>query len=249
MVLSKIGSKNFVVNLMADYIMNKIGIDNKTKIQVIDCENFFVVKGKTESKDVINLSEIISEFCQKYSDKLGDRKISHTIDLIEYDTKLDTGKKISFTFHNTENCLYHYKQIEEYGKGESSVDFDYVVKIISDEEFCYTSCFPYGYSLKQGRLLFYYLKKMFYSIPSNYIFTTLTIDIDLNKTDDDRLNIFDNFSQSNDEVLKSAFLDHLDFNLSKVETEIKKVDCSLELINPLEEYSFLNEDRFDIIII
>jgi hypothetical protein len=41
--------------------------------------------------------------------------------------------------------------------------------------------------------------------------------------------------------LKSAILDVFNFDLSLIESEIKKVDWYNEILNPLEDYSFLKE--------
>ena len=46
----------------------------------------------------------------------------------------------------------------------------------------------------------------------------------------------DNFE---DDKLKSYLSDTFDFNYSKIRDEIKKVDLSLEITNPLEDYEFL----------
>jgi hypothetical protein len=51
-----------------------------------------------------------------------------------------------------------------------------------------------------------------------------------------------------DRVLESAILDVFDFDLSWVLSEMKKVDWSVELTNPLEEYSFIKERNKELII-
>jgi hypothetical protein len=51
-----------------------------------------------------------------------------------------------------------------------------------------------------------------------------------------------------DEILKSAILDVFDFDMSWLSTEIKKVDWSIELTNPLEEYSFIKKRNKDFVI-
>lgn len=249
MILCKTNSKQFIINSLADFILLKIGKDSNTKIQVVDCENFLIVKGFTDSKEVLELSEVISEFSNKYSVSLGERKLNSVIDLIVYDFKIDEVSSVSHTFHNTENCSYHYKQIEEYKNSESSIDFNFIPIKISENNLSYVSEFPYGHSLNQGRLLYYYLKKMFYSIPDNYIVTTMTMEIDTNKNPENIINVYDNFYGNYDETLKSAFLDHIDFNLKKFKEEILQVDWSKELENPLEEHDVLKENNFQIIII
>ena len=50
-----------------------------------------------------------------------------------------------------------------------------------------------------------------------------------------------NSNQKEDETLKSAILDVFDFDMSWLETEMKKVDWSIELTNPLQDYDFLKK--------
>jgi hypothetical protein len=56
-----------------------------TSLQVVDCYNFFVVKGITSSNDVIDLSESVSNF-----EKDNSLSKINIIDLIFYGTKKDT---------------------------------------------------------------------------------------------------------------------------------------------------------------
>jgi hypothetical protein len=50
-----------------------------------------------------------------------------------------------------------------------------------------------------------------------------------------------NSNQKIDEVLTSAILDVFDFDMSTLNTEIKKVDWSIEITNPLQDYDFLKK--------
>jgi hypothetical protein len=51
-----------------------------------------------------------------------------------------------------------------------------------------------------------------------------------------------------DTVLTSAILDVFDFNMSWLEQDIKKVDWSIEITNPLQDYDFLKKRIKDFII-
>lgn len=237
MTLKKIGGKSFVVNLLSDFILSKIPQDESSIIKVVDCGNFFVIKGKTSSKDVLFLPNIISEFNEKFSIN---SKLTHTIDLIEYDVKLDIVSALEHTYHNnTPNCSYHYKDVEEFEN------------LIDEDEMIYVSSFPYGHSLSQGRLLYYYGKKVFYSIPPNYPITTLKFYITKEKNSEGEIDfkVYDEFFKSEDDVLRSAILDVFDFDMKSIESEIKKVDWSIELTDPLSEYDFLKEKVEGFIII
>jgi hypothetical protein len=72
----------------------------------------------------------------------------------------------------------------------------------------------------------------------------------LEKNEDDDFNIcvFNVDTLENDKVLESAILDVFDFDLSWITSEMKKVDWSIELTNPLEEYSFIKERNKELII-
>lgn len=237
MLLKQVGGRHFTVNLLADFILSKIPENNHTIIKVADCENFFVVKGKTTSKEILNLSELVSEFISKFDNILKNKKITHTIDLIEYDSKIEEVTKIKQTFHqSTNNCSYSKSDVESIEK---------------ENDLIYISSFPHGYSLSQGRLLYYYGKKIFYSIPSNYPVDSLTFTLSTEKTSDGEplFSIYDEFHKEEDNVLKSAILDVFNFDMSKVEKEIKKVEWFVELTNPLEDYEFLKENEKGLIII
>ena len=247
MVLKKVGGRNFIANLLADFIIEKLGEHNSSQIKVIDVENFFIIKGKTSSKEVLNLSDITAEFEKKYTELLNDYKICNTIDLIQYDSDLTDMKTLSFTFFNTENCSYSYKQIKSHIDSDSNFDIDSTNNKISDTEMVFVSELPHGFSLNQGRLLYYFMKKIFYSLPPSYPMVSLKMDINI--LEEDFIQVFDNFSQSNEEVIQSAILDCVDLNLEKMEKIIGKIDYEKELFTPLEEHSFLIEKNYEILII
>ena len=239
MTLKKIGGKKFLVNLLSDFILNKIPHQESSIIKIVDCENFYVIKGKTTSKEVLFIPDIISEFNEKYKEHVDTKKITHTIDLIEYDSKLKEVVEITQTFHNnTPNCSYNWKEIDRFDE------------LVEKDELVYMSEFPFGYSLSQGRDLYYYGKHIFYSIPSNYPHTSLTLTLSKEKNEEgeQKLIVFDEFFKSEDETLYSAILDVFDFDYNRLSKKMKKVDWSVELTNPLEEYSFLKERNKDFII-
>ena len=88
MILKSPTSKLSIVNLFADFILNQIPKDEESIIQVADCLNFYVIKGKTTYKEPLDIAKIKDEFITKFEELMGDLKLSHTIDLIEYDSKL-----------------------------------------------------------------------------------------------------------------------------------------------------------------
>jgi hypothetical protein len=110
--------------------------------------------------------------------------------------------------------------------------------------------FPHGYSLTQGRLIYLYGKHIFYNIPTNYFDSSLLMNISLEKNEENEniISIINLEKNSEDEKLKSAILDVFDFDMSWISNEMKKVDWSVELTNPLEDYSFIKKKNKDFII-
>ena len=247
MILKKTNSRVYTINLFSDYLLTKIPHTEESIFSVADCKNFIIIKGKTSHKEILDISSITKEFNEKYEPET---PISHTIDLIEYDCKLSKVKNLEFILHKSENCSYHKTQIEQFLLNESSFDFNCYPSEVSDDKLIVTSEFPHGYSLNQGRLIYLYGKHIFYSIPTNYTDSSIIFNLSLNKNDDNDniISIFNVDKKSEDETLKSAILDVFDFNMSWLSSEMKKVDWSIELTNPLEEYSFIKKKNKDFII-
>jgi hypothetical protein len=247
MILKKTNSRVYTINLFSDYLLTKIPNTEESIFSVADCKNFIIIKGKTSHKEILDISSITKEFNEKYEPET---PISHTIDLIEYDCKLSKVKNLEFILHKSENCSYHKTQIEKFSLNESSFDFNCYPSKVSDDDLIVTSEFPHGYSLNQGRLIYLYGKHIFYSIPTNYRDSSIIFNLSLEKNDDNDniISIFDVDKNSEDETLKSAILDVFDFDMSWLSSEMKKVDWSVELTNPLEEYPFIKKKNKDFII-
>lgn len=237
MTLKKIGSKSFLVNLLSDFILSKIPKEESTIIKVVDCDNFYVIKGKTSSNEILDMGQIINEFKKEFSLHIKDEKLSHTIDLIQYGFHLEEEDSIKVTYHlNEYNCSYHYSDIEAF---ESEM---------KEKDMIFVSEFPHGFSLSQGRGLYYYGKYIFYNIPSNYPISSATFELFRNNQEQ-KIIVIDEFTNEEDSTLQSAILDVFDFNYEKLENEMKKVDWSVELTDPLSEYDVLKEKVEGFIII
>ena len=251
MTIKKQSSRIFLINLFADFIISKIPHEEQSIINLVDCKNFILVKGKTTSKILLNLSDISNEFSNKFSEYLTDNKITHTLDLIEYDQHMIPFDELSHTYHNTDNCSYHHKQIKHFNENNISCYYDYSIKEIDDSNLLVGSEFPHGYSLGQGRLLYYYGKHIFYNIPPTYPVTTLTFNLSTKKDEEESpiFSVYNNSLDSDDETIQSWALDNFDFDMTWLSTEIKKVDWSIELTNPLSEYDFLLKKNGDSLII
>ena len=88
MILKSPSSRLSLVNLFADFILNQIPKEEESIIQVVDCLNFYVIKGKTTYNEPLNIGKLKDEFIVKFEELIGDIKLTHTIDLIEYDSNL-----------------------------------------------------------------------------------------------------------------------------------------------------------------
>ena len=249
MILKSPTSRLSLVNLFADFILNQIPSDEETIIQVVDCLNFYVIKGKTTHIEPLNIGKLKDEFNTKFEDLIGDTKMTHTIDLIEYDSKLSTIDSLTHVFHNTLNCSYNQSQVSSFINDNTlSYDYQYFLKFIDNNQiFC--SEFPHGQSLSQGRLLYYYGKHIFYNIPSSYPVKTLVFELSNQKDEsgDYKFSV-KNTSGEIDGTLTSAILDVFDFEMKWIEEEIKKVDWFIEITDPLLEYNFLKKKVEDFII-
>lgn len=247
MVLKQKNSRVYIINLLADFLLTKIPHNEESIFSVVDCKNFIIIKGKTSHREILDISSIVKEFNEKYEPST---PISHTIDLIEYDNKLVKVKSIETILHKSDNCSYHKNQINKFISENISVDYCGFPFEYRDDNSIAVSEFPHGFSLSQGRSLYLYCKHIFYSIPTNYTSSSLVFNISLDKDDegDNIISIFNLERDSEDEKLKSAVLDVFDFDLSSLCSEMKKVDWSIELANPLEEYSFIKKKNKDFII-
>ena len=244
MILKSPTSRLSIVNLLSDFILNQIPKEENTIIQVIDCVNFYVIKGKTTHTEPLDMSKVRDEFITKFEEQIGDKKISHTIDLLEYNSKLKPSESLTFSYHyGSDNCSYTSSQTKSYVKDDSnSYEQKHYINTLSDDSLVVVSEFPHGYSLSQGRLLYYYGKHIFYNIPSSYPINTLTFNLSTKKDESgDPVFSVMNSNQKVDEVLTSAILDVFDFDMSWLNTETKKVDWSIELTNPLQDYDFLKQ--------
>lgn len=246
MILKKPNTRVYTVNLFADFLVSKIQPNEESIFSIADCKNFLIIKGKTTQKEILDISSIIKEFNDKYSIE---KPISHTIDLIEYDSTLPTVKNIQFVLHKSQNCSYHSSQISRFLSDNTSFRFEGQPLELTDDTLIITSEFPHGYSLNQGRSLYLYGKHIYYSLPSIRQ-TSMFIELSLEKNQDDDfiISLFNLDTLEYDKVLESAVLDVFDFDLSWILSEMKKVDWSVELTNPLEEYSFIKERNKELII-
>ena len=262
-------SKSGIINKFADYIVKHIGEEYKSIIEVTYLGSFFIIKGITESNKVLNLQQIRDSFVEKYSYLLSSHGITNFsyIDILQYEYKF-TESDIDFKFYNSENIRYHQKVIDyvknnNIGLNVESIDFDivlnesissnYIQSFNSFEllQMSLTSQFPYGYSLKAGRLNLFYSEYII-----NQTFGVLKIDKVIFRYSNIKFNNENNiriFSDSilDESVTKSLILDLFDFNINKFKIEfIKDLDLEYEIENQLTPKNWYVKDKSkDIVII
>ena len=170
-------TQSFLINLFADFILMKIPHEEFSIIEVVDCENLYVVKGKTSYTEILDLNKVKDEFLTKYPELKNEKKLLNTIDLIDYGIKTNPSIEIKKMFFNSDNCSFHPKQIESFKLDDSkSYSYEGFVKE-HEEDLILKSSFPFGHSLKAGRLLYYLGKHLIYNIPSNYPYNKLIMKI------------------------------------------------------------------------
>lgn len=213
-ILSK-NSRGYLVNSFADFIISKIPTKELSIIQVVDCENFYVVKGKTTYKEILDLNKVKDEFFEKNPDLKNEKKLLNTIDIIDYGSKIVETEKYKNIFFNSNNCFYSKNILD------------------TPLELIYTSSFPFGYSLDMGRLLYYYAKKLIYNIPPAFLYDEIILEI---KRENNILVLkFHDIHGNPIQELDSVFLDCVDFNLEKFKKEVLEN-------NWLEELEFQEND-------
>ena len=249
MILKSPNSRLGVINLFADYILSKIPKEDKTIIKVVDCTNFILIKGVTTYKTPLDLSEIKNDFIVKFDSLPINNFLKNTIDLIEYDCKLDDVNTIKHTFYSdTDNCSYHKDQIENYLEDPSS-SFNYVNFVEKIDDLILVSEFPHGYSMNQGRSLYYYGKYIFYNVPTNYIQSHSTFKVSQEKNEDNDFKFEATINnQEIDYKLTNAVLDLFDFDTTKINNQINEKEWFNEILNPVDDHKILKERVKDFII-
>lgn len=230
-----------LVNLFADFLVSEIGHEKKTIIEIIDLENFIVIKGKTNSDEILNIKELKDVFLEHYPSDFFSKRLNNTIDLLEYEVEIPTCESIYITLHNSDNCSFSQEIINEkkYPFSEN----------LNPNKFSYKSSFPHGYSLNQGRIFYYYAKHITYSFPTNIPFREIHLKICERKNVPECFDIRLDYETDTNESIKSAILDSFDFEMGWIEKELKKMDWLQEVINPLVEYEFLKKRNSDFIIL
>lgn len=208
-------------NLFAEFILSKIEDKYNSKIEVCGCKNFILVKGETESEEVLSIQKISDEFSEKYPEY----KIKNTIDLLEYKSKLDPEFDYTFTFYK-----------------ESIPEID-------NTNYFKLSSFPFGYSWIEGKSLYFYFKHITNLIPTSYPYTWITYNVKISDTGKIDFTINDDYINNENDILKSVILDIFDFNITEFLSEAKKMDLEQMILNPNYDEPVLKKSVKEFVIV
>lgn len=124
-------------NIFASLIVNKINEsfpDANTKISVINVRNFFVVKGKTSSDVVLNLSDLLREFCESYSEELANS--IRVFDMILYGQKIESNN-IIVEYSDDKNNI---NEIQQFVNDQAKLGLYFNLKVDYENNVYYFDC-------------------------------------------------------------------------------------------------------------
>jgi hypothetical protein len=220
-------SRYYVVNLFADFILTKIGIDYLSKIEVIDFNSFFLINGVTNSTVKLDMGSVRDELCEIFSEYLDSyfEKTFNVVDLLSYDQKIEVN---NFFQVQIEKPIY-----QEF----CSDGFDLSFK----------SSFPHGFSYDTGRLIYYYYLYIFNQISSTINSNQMKIELK-NKEEDLGLEI-QTKSMYETDTIENLILDVFDFDLKVFREKLENYNILEDIISPDVNKPYLVQDRLvDIII-
>jgi len=232
-----------LTNLLSNRLVQEIEKENKnhkTKIQVVDNQNFIVVRGFTTHKKPINLSQL---FVSYYSELFGKEKPFNVIDLINYDTPpqedfiylkkdyysdklLETlqhksdedsfnGKDYRFTANTDMDIVLMEGNIKDNDLTKFFEDYDYYT--IKNSINTFTSDPIFGMNLKTTKLFDFYFNYITYNIFERKLCKDLSIEFFTDSPFEEinweniKLNVKSNSLIVSEEWLTSLILDLFSF--------------------------------------
>ena len=239
MRLSNNITKQTIVNLLAEYILNEFGPDTATQITVIDQGNFFVILGRTNTKKSLKLTEVFNEFTHKYSD---------IISQANYPKELNF---VNFVRSSNDDDLVTSCEINLYNKERPSINSNNIksgLKKINSPDLL-SSQFPHGYGLKTNRALLLYFEYIAYNIMEGTNTSEICVSFHKDNEFEDKLEL-NSLSLRNNEKIKSAILDLFDLDYAKFVSEFNTYDFTGEVLDPNGEKPWLKKeiDTIDLLI-
>ena len=157
-----ISTRQNLVNDFADYVCEIISENDthKTKLSVVDVENFMIVKGFTKSENVINFSELNSNFIELNKNKYPNLDKFNTIDVLSYDC---------------DDKEFEDEIIQYSTKPKENINDELSIVV--------SSKFPYGYSENYLRATYNHLKEISCKCQPYFKFDWVELTCKLIKTD------------------------------------------------------------------
>lgn len=256
-----------LVNKFADYIISHLD-PNKNNLSFVEVSfnnSFFVVVGKTETDTLLNLNEIKESFFKTNLNIFEELEIKsfNIIDLIEYNQKLNPFN-YSGEFYNSEK-IYFKKEVIDFVRNNNTdglLSVDYSDKITVEPSFKTTNEFnefasipsltisseyPYGYSLKIGRISHMYHENLSYQILNRFGMEKIWFKSKTGLTENGDLNIeIQSSSYYPNEKIKSLILDVFDFNFNKFKNDnLKDFDYVSQIETQLEKSNWVSLNEFN----
>lgn len=216
--------RKILINTFADFILTKVPKDKSFFIEIADCTNFWVVKGKTNSNELIDLKETRDEFSEIMNNKNLSLPHFNIIDLIQYDVELEKIPYLNLEFYNNTNTSVPLCSTEEN---------NFEGRII-------TSNFPHGYSINYGRDLYFYAKHISYNLQTKYFWNQIRIKI-FRENNDDNLEIYSDCQKDKDVKVESAVLDCFDFNFENFSKKLEQETFWELYLNSDKDPDFVKE--------
>lgn len=157
-----ISTRQNLVNDFADYVCEIISENDthKTKLSVVDVGNFMIVKGFTKSENVINFSELNSNFIELNKNKYPNLDKFNTIDVLSYDC---------------DDKEFEDEIIQYSTKPKENINDELSIVV--------SSKFPYGYSENYLRATYNHLKEISCKCQPYFKFSWVELTCKLIKTD------------------------------------------------------------------
>lgn len=262
-----INSHRGVVNLLSDYIVKQLSINDKidSVIEVTNCGKFFVVNGITSSKIILDMVKVKDDFIKSYSEILTPLNITsiNIIDIIIYGQEMVKKFEYVYDFYNSIRPIYPNSLIDFVKQDSPKLTYESIsytdrfeFEINYSEEntkdldfFTYspltiTSEFPYGYSLDMGRIEFYYSEYVCFNLSNKWFSNNIKFKYSklLNNDSDYDIEISSDSIYPNKDIV-SMVLDVFDFNMSVFKQKIESYDILSDIMDPFGNKPWLVKDK------
>jgi hypothetical protein len=129
-------------NIFASLIVNEINKtfpNANTEITVVNIRNFFIVRGRTTSDVVLNLTNILIEFLKNYDDE-DLLNIIRVIDVINYNTSFD-NRNMDIGYHSDKLYEKEKLDIQEFVNSHVKDKLYFNIKLEKTNNYLYFDCF------------------------------------------------------------------------------------------------------------